>query len=419
VFESVTTFPPATMPTKPPSADWKGFAGLQPGPSSLREDIETIFSMIDLQQLEQAALRARISQDKAANPRATCFVNTSSFANGMVNLVLEVSFSDGVYWVARSRHRQLHAKSVAILLSEIATMKTVKERTSIPVPQVFAYELSSSNPVGYPYILMECLEGRELGGSIGSTVPPEFLPKVAKQIAEILVQLHRLTFDRLGRLWCGADGKGPLQIVALDSDKPSSPNSSVRTSLEWFYANRQKDNMKALRDHPDDPEWRTASWVLKAAAPHFIIEDRVHGPFPLCHIDFHHGNLLFDDDYNIKGVIDWSHAQTVPMERLAVSYEFIAGPAYPEKTKMGIARLRSLISEHLQHLERTELPAGEIQSTLLSDIFGSKRADIIHRCTSGFPRRALWEGRLVASMIYGEHVSWEQLVRVYGDADMF
>lgn len=409
-------FLPDIMPTKPPSASWKGYAGLFP---DLHERIQTLFSKINLQQLEQAAFKARIRQDKTADPGVTCAVNTSSFANGMVHIVLEISFSDGVYWVARIRHRQVHAKSAAILLSEIATMKTLKERTSIPVPQVFAYELSSSNPVGYPYILMECLEGRELEGAIASAVPPEFLPKVAKQMAEILFQLHQLTFDRLGRLWCGADGKGPLEIVALDSESPPSPKSSPQTSLEWFYKDRQRDNREALGDHPDDPEWRTACWVLKAAAPHFIIEDRVHGPFPLCHIDLHRGNLLFDDDYNITGVIDWSNAQTVPMERLVVCPEFMTGPKAPDELNRMIRYFRALVRGHLQQLEKAEPSASKVPSTLLSDIFGSKRADIVWLSDSGFPRRALWEGRYVASMIYGDHVSWDQLMRVYGDMKFF
>lgn len=404
------------MPTKPPSTNWKGFDGLFP---NLHERFENIFSKINLEQLEQAALRARISQDKTADPGVTCTVNTSSFANGMVNLVLEIPFSDGVYWLARIQHSQADAGTAVALLSEIAAMRVVRERTRIPVPQVFSHDVSLPNPVGYPYILMEYLEGRALGRGIAGTVPPENLPKVARQLAEVLFQLHRLTFDRLGRPWCGVDGKGPLEIVSLDSHGPSSVDTVSKTSLEWFYEERQKDNWHALGQHPDDPEWRAACWVLKTAVPHFIIEDRIHGPFPLCHIDFHHGNLLFDDEFNLTGVIDWSYAQTVPMERLVGSPEFAIGPLYPEETKEEIDRMRSLIGEHLQHLEKTQLPAGKIPLTLLSDIFGSKRADLVYWSASGFPRRALWEGRIVAGMIYGEHVSWEQLVRVYGDKDFF
>ncbi|KAI1108436.1 hypothetical protein F5Y14DRAFT_436231 [Nemania sp. NC0429] len=61
--------------------------------------------------------------------------------------------------------------------------------------------------------------------------------------------------------------------------------------------------------HPDDLDWLTACWVLKTTLTHIVVEDRVRGPFPLCHLDLHYGNMLFDDEYNLTGIIDWSNAQ--------------------------------------------------------------------------------------------------------------
>ena len=47
--------------------------------------------------------------------------------------------------------------------SEIATMKFVSQATDIPVPKVFAYDTGvRGNPVGLPYMLMECIEGNVL-----------------------------------------------------------------------------------------------------------------------------------------------------------------------------------------------------------------------------------------------------------------
>jgi len=37
-------------------------------------------------------------------------------------------------------------------------------------------------------------------------------------------------------------------------------------------------------------------------------------------------NTLVDDDFNITGIIDWSDAQTVPLERFIVSPEFVTFP---------------------------------------------------------------------------------------------
>lgn len=43
------------------------------------------------------------------------------------------------------------------------------------------------------------------------------------------------------------------------------------------------------------------------------------GPFPLCHGDFGHNNIVFDDRYRLLGVIDWETAFAGPYE---VSCEF-------------------------------------------------------------------------------------------------
>ena len=267
---------PHAMSSNRPSASWQGFGDLEPGP--FLDRIKTVLSTVNFRQLEKAALLARAQHDEKKEPGLTCTVNTSLFAYGYDNLVLELAFSDHVYWIARIRHRAMgpsEARGHAMdLLSEIATIRTVRERTSIPAPQVFAYDVSSSNEVGCPYMIMETLPGRTLGGPIAAQVPSEHLPKVANQLAAVIYQLHGLTFDRTGRLWRGKDGDGPLEVIPVDS------RPCPRTSLGWFYRHRQRDNRRAMKSRPDDPEWRAACWVLKTAVAHIIIEARVRGPFP-------------------------------------------------------------------------------------------------------------------------------------------
>jgi hypothetical protein len=41
---------------------------------------------------------------------------------------------------------------------------------------------------------------------------------------------------------------------------------------------------------------------------------RDHGPFPLCHGDFGHNNVIVDDKYHVLGVIDWETAFAGPVE---------------------------------------------------------------------------------------------------------
>ncbi|RDL40811.1 uncharacterized protein BP5553_00790 [Venustampulla echinocandica] len=39
-----------------------------------------------------------------------------------------------------------------------------------------------------------------------------------------------------------------------------------------------------------------------------------HGPFPLCHGDFGHINIIVDDKYHVLGMIDWEAAFAGPWE---------------------------------------------------------------------------------------------------------
>ena len=216
---------------------WGGLADLS---DDLREQIQTMLSTADFQKLQSVALLARLDRDKtAATPGLTCTIDPSRFASGFNNVVLKISFSDGERWVARIQHVPMDtaqaAGNAADLLSEIATMNTVRDRTQIPVPRIFAFDTSPNSEVGYPYILMEHIEGKHLGGTIASRVPPAHLPKVASQLAEVLFQLYELSFDHLGRLWRGTTGSGPVEIVPVESDDEDSPRQPPRTSLEWLY----------------------------------------------------------------------------------------------------------------------------------------------------------------------------------------
>lgn len=39
-----------------------------------------------------------------------------------------------------------------------------------------------------------------------------------------------------------------------------------------------------------------------------------HGPFPICHADFFHSNIIVKENFEVLGIIDWEGACTVPLE---------------------------------------------------------------------------------------------------------
>lgn len=295
-------------------------------------------------------------------------------------------------------------------------MNIIRKRTSIPVPQVFEFEMSTDQPFGYPYVFMEYLGGRTLDDGLAVSIPLQYHTKAAKQLANVFVELQNLSFNRIGRLWCGDTADQSVEIIAMAWHYSPGP---LETSLEYFYNQRQGENREIMAMHPNDPDWLTACWVLKTALAQIIIEDRVRGPFPLCHLDLHFGNLLFDNEYNLTGVIDWSNAQAAPIEQLSVCPEFVSFPGLSEEKNRLIVEFKKLVVQFIKEMEREKEmtpPSGhqQVDLTPLSTYMASKSAEIAHRQYMASPKGSLWAGKVVAKLVYGNNITWGQLREVYG-----
>ena len=404
-----------------PSEDWPGFTNLSPESEKYKR-IQLILSSANFEHLKKRGIDLRRRHQANLPPDFGCSINLTHFASGFNNLVVELAFSDNVYWIARIPHRTIDDDTRTSLLSEIATMNIIYKRTSIRVPQIFDFEMSTDQPFGYPYVLMERLEGRTLDDGLAASIPPQHHTKVAKQLANIFVELQNLTFNRIGRLWCGETADQSVEIIAMAWHYSPGP---LETSLEYFYNQRQEENREIVAMHPNDPDWLTACWVLKMALAQIIIEDRVRGPFPLCHLDLHFGNLLFDNEYNLTGVIDWSDAQAAPIEQLSVCPEFVTFPGLSEEENRPIIEFKNLVIQFIKEMEKDKenTPPLDHQHvnvkqsldlTPLSTYMASKSAEITHRQYMASPKGSLWAGKVVAELIYGTNITWEQLRQVYG-----
>jgi isoamyl acetate esterase len=195
---------------------------------------------------------------------------------------------------------------------------------------------------------------------------------------------------------------------------------SFHTSLEYFYALR-RDQTRAIRaDHAKDEQWATAAWILEQALPSMVVEDHVYGPFPLCHVDLHHNNILFDKDFNITGIIDWGGAQTVPLERFLASPEFAVFPGLSTEENASTIKFRDNFAAALRVRELTA--SRSVQGcgwskhditpspALLSDLIGTPLWEIVYRCTYSFHWRAMSGSRLVLRQIFGDVAEWDDFV---------
>jgi hypothetical protein len=262
------------------------------------------------------------------------------------------------------------------------------------------------------------------------SIPETKREKVARQLADYFYQLSTIQFEKIGRLWCGTGLNEQPTIIpcsvgaSVNSDKGTQPVGPFATSLEYFYRQRKQQTRQIHTLHPNEQDWSVVSWILEKALPSMIVEECIYGPFPLCHLDLHYNNVLLDSDYNITGIIDWSDAQTVPVERFAVSPEFVTLPGLSFKANEPIRAFREMFIKALEEIECKHHANSEQESFSLSKIVGSPLAELVFRCTYSYPWRALSDARLVLCLLYGGSLDfaegktdhWENFKQLYGNS---
>ena len=150
----------------------------------------------------------------------------------------------------------------------------------------------------------------------------------------------------------------------------------LNTSRSYFHALRHGLNEVVRVEHSDDQDWSTwskACQVLTDTIPSLVIGKYQRGPFPLWNLDWHYNNTLLDDKFNITGLLDWSTAQTVPVEQFAVSPEFITLPGLSEEGNRPIIEFRAMFIKACKEIETVLLP---------------KTPDLVYRCISSVPRHS-------------------------------
>jgi len=85
---------------------------------------------------------------------------------GSYHAVLSLSFADERVWalkIPRKGHGTRWSRPLAQALeSEAQTMRLIRRETTIPVPEVFAFDAKIDNELGCPFILMELVPGRSV-----------------------------------------------------------------------------------------------------------------------------------------------------------------------------------------------------------------------------------------------------------------
>ena len=188
-------------------------------------EFDPVLEAINLDALKSVVLDTRLKRDGQLSSgmsektnNLTCLIEDKPIFGGF-NVLFVIVFSDDVKWIARfpgygvSSFGELEA---SMFLSDIQTKALIRTSTSIPIPEVFAWDLNRDNAVGAPYHLETFVEGLPLAerwtGEWHSDEPKKM--KILRNLAELMSELHSLHFDKIGSLILGVDGTS-LKVDAM------------------------------------------------------------------------------------------------------------------------------------------------------------------------------------------------------------
>ncbi|KAG5652057.1 hypothetical protein H0H81_006454 [Sphagnurus paluster] len=309
------------------------------------EYADRITSMVDFIRPRTADIESYAS---SLHPtKCSCKIITDNYTWGQSFAVFEIVFSDGLSWIMRFGMRPMDAyfntaeQLERKILNEVAALRLVRERTTIPVPHVIAFHPipSPNNPLGpsFPaFVLMTAMTGATIeergictsgGGDPlqGDESKRPILMQYLRDIADLHVQLSRITFDSIGSFVLGENG---TVSVGPGADYGLGPFSSAK---EYFRLQADAYEMLAEVDAPEgnDPTARQkrqfVASLWRAAIMPLLDERDDKGPFPMRHGDLHNENILVDESGHIVGVLDWDCAGTVPWEAFAVPTFEVSG----------------------------------------------------------------------------------------------
>ncbi|KPI44416.1 uncharacterized protein AB675_8366 [Cyphellophora attinorum] len=273
-------------------------------------------------------------------------VTISPFASGCFNKLYKIDFLDSSIPACLLRVT-LPAYPKYKTESEVATLRWLQRHTTIPVPEVLAFESSSRTDLGYEWILMKMLPGKPLSQCWGA-LSLEQKERIIKKIANYHYQLLQRE---------NAQSKiGSLQLPHTESSKQDqhTRESVVGAMVHMpFIFGEHADSTIQRGPYDSISAWYRA-WLIELA----LIEDKIRltwddcegleqsgkhlangkalkelilehttlndaAPTFLTHHDLHHGNILIDDAGNITGLVDWEFTLFAPKYRAFSTPKFL------------------------------------------------------------------------------------------------
>ncbi|KFZ09259.1 hypothetical protein V501_05639 [Pseudogymnoascus sp. VKM F-4519 (FW-2642)] len=271
---------------------------------------------------------------------------------GAYNIAVVIDFSGGGLTLIRFPKPGKVMFPEEMVRNEVAVMRYIQARTSIPVPFILHWGTKEESPCGLgPFIVMEYLEHAcDVSDALNTPgIPYEERPildpcidegklrKLYGQIADVLLQLSTLSFPRVGSLsqddeedtWSvterplSSNMNEIVQLGTLPRSKLPDKSATFETSssylntlanLHLHHLTHQRND--AIDSASDCRRKYIARYLFRKLSLNGKLSHPGHnsGPFKHWCDDLHPANMLINSNLELVAVIDWEFTYSAPVE---------------------------------------------------------------------------------------------------------
>ncbi|KAG5795590.1 hypothetical protein H9Q69_005354 [Fusarium xylarioides] len=272
---------------------------------------------------------------------------------GAYNLSCKVEFENGEKWIVRFPMVGKVLNVDEKIETEVATMKLIRQKTTIPVPDVKAWGLAADNALGIgPFIMMDFIEGISVDRILQNPkarimrqdVSENVVETIFRQMVDFLLQLQKLDFSCIGSLASGfeADSGGFSAMVysrpltkkshdfLLDGgvDVFAPRNKTFASTAEYFHhvidgdLQHLHDQPNSVDDEHDAREKYIYFNVMKSLVSRHVLPNQDTGPFKLICDDLQPTNMIVNNEQDLKiiGVLDWEWSYAAPAQLVSTPW---------------------------------------------------------------------------------------------------
>lgn len=313
------------------SRSWSSRSNLSDGPPSR---FASLLTTITPRSLVELAVRVRYPDIyEEGTLHQQCSIIQQQY--GSFNLLHTVKFGDGTKCLVRipcpGENGHFTATNSRSIRCAAYTMIYLRRNTSIPIPEVYGFDETTSNEIRAPYIMLEFVDGFSVDelwfDDKGPTPLPHRQIRILKTLAEAMCELSKFQFDKIGALQFDHDNiLNPIRIVEFDVPDESADLDDMESGVDkgpklrmigpFDSSGAYFEALLAMQRPPYEDFSIGLHYILKmmirCLPPSIATRKPCPESFVIAHPDLDCQNVLVSEDGTLVALIDWDNVHTVP-----------------------------------------------------------------------------------------------------------